>query len=50
MSMDLEKTLDMAYHDIRNEFDLTLEVKGLIMTRSNFIITWKDRPHKNIIS
>ena len=45
-----EKAPDVAYHDILNKFDLTWGVKGLIMTRSNLVVTWKDRPHMSIIS
>ena len=44
----LEMTLDAAYQDILNEFDLTLGegggLKGLIVTRSNLGVTWKVRP------
>ena len=47
---DLEKALDVAYHDILTKFDLTWGVKGLIVTRSNLAVTWKDRPQMNIIS
>ena len=50
MLKDLEKAPDMAYHDILNNFDLTWGIKGLIMTRSNLVVTWKDRVHRNIIS
>ena len=50
MLRDLEKTPNMAYHDILNKFDLTWGVKGLIMTQSNLVITWKDRTHMSIIS
>jgi hypothetical protein len=39
---DLEKFLDVAYHDILNKIDLTWGVKGLIVARSNLVITWKD--------
>ena len=48
--MDLEKTLDVAYQDILNKFDLTWGVKGLIMTQNNSVVTWKDRPQMSIIS
>ena len=48
--MDLELAPDMAYHDILNKFDLTWGIKGLIVTRSNLVVTWKDRPKMSIIS
>ena len=48
--MDLEKAPDVAYHDIRNKFDLTWGVKGLIVTQSNLVVTWKDRLQMGIIS
>ena len=41
---------DVAYQDVLNEFDSTWGVKGLMMIRSNLIVTWKDRPHMSIIS
>ena len=47
--MDLEKALGVAYHDILNKFDSTWGVKGFIVTRSNLVITQKDRPHMSII-
>jgi hypothetical protein len=47
---DLEKAPDVAYHDILNKFDLIWEVKGLIVTRSNLVVTWKGRPQMSIIS
>jgi len=47
---DLEKAPDVAYHDILNNFDLIWGVKGLIVTRSNLVVTWKDRPQMSIIS
>jgi len=46
---DLGKTLDVAYHDILNKLDLTWGVKGLIVTRGNLIITWKDKPRISTI-
>ena len=48
--MDLEKAPDVAYQDILKKFDLTWGVKGLIMTWSNLVVTWKDRPYISIIS
>jgi hypothetical protein len=39
---DLEKAPDVAYHDILDKFDLIWGVKGLIVTRSNLVVTWKD--------
>jgi hypothetical protein len=50
MLRDLEKAPDVAYHDILNKFDLIWGVKGLIVTRSNLVPTWKDRPQMSIIS
>ena len=47
---DLEKTPDVAYHDILHKFDLTWRVKGFIVTRSNLVVTWKDRPQWSMIS
>ena len=47
---DLGKTPNVAYQDILNNFDLTWGVKGLIVTRSNLVVTWKDRPQMSIIS
>ena len=47
---DLEKTPDVAYQDVLNKFDLTWGVKNLIVTWSNLVVTWKDRPQMSIIS
>ena len=47
---DLEKAEDVAYQDILKKFDLTWGVKGFIVTHSNLVITWKDRPQMSIIS
>lgn len=47
---DLEKAPDVAYQDNLTDFDSTWGVKGLIITRSNWKVTWKVRPHMNIIS
>ena len=47
---DLEKALDVAYQDVLSEFDLTWGVKGLIMIRSNLVVTRKVRPHMGIVS
>ena len=46
---DLEKALDVAYQDILNEFDKTWGVKNVIVTHSNLVVTWMDRPQINII-
>jgi hypothetical protein len=47
---DSGKTMDVAYHDVLNKLDLTWGgVKGLIVTRGNLIITWKDKPRMSII-
>ena len=40
----------VANHEILNKFDLTWGVKGLIVTQSNLVVTWKDRPQTSIIS
>ena len=45
-----EKTLDVAYEDVLNKFDLIWCVKGLIVTRSNLVVTWTIRPQIGIIS
>ena len=42
MLRDLEKASSMAFHDILNKFDLTWGIKGLIVTWSNLVDTWKD--------
>ena len=47
---DLEKAMEVAYQDVLYEFDSTWVVKGLIMTYSNLVVTWKVRPHMGIIS
>ena len=47
---DLEKAPDVAYQEVLNEFDSTWGVKGLIVTMSNLVVTWKVRPHLGIIS
>ena len=39
--MDLAKVPHVAYHDILNNFDSTWRVKGLIVTWSNLVVTWK---------
>ena len=41
---------NVAYHDILSKFDLTWGVKGLIVTGSNLVVTWKDRLQMSIIS
>ena len=46
---DLKKTMYVAYQDVRNEFDSTWEVKGLIVAWSNLVVTWKVRPHMCIV-
>ena len=33
-----------------NNFDLTWGVKGLIVTRNDLVVTWKDMPRMSIIS
>ena len=41
---------NVAYQDVLNEFDSTLGVKKLTVTRSNLVVTWMDKPHMGIIS
>ena len=47
--LDLEKAIDVAYPNVLNESDLIWGVQGLIVTQSNILITWKDRPPMSII-
>lgn len=47
--LDLEKTLDIAYDDLK-KFDKIWCVKGLIITRNNIVLTWKVTPWMSIIS
>ena len=35
---DLAKALDVAYQEIKNKFDSTWGVKGLIVTQSNLVV------------
>ena len=42
------KAPDVAYQDNLEEFDSIWGVKGLIVTRSNLVVTWKVRPHMGI--
>lgn len=42
---DLEDAPAVAYQDFLNKFDSTLGVKGLIMTHSNLVVTWKVDPN-----
>jgi hypothetical protein len=46
----LDKALDIAYQDVINQFDLAWGVKGLVMTQSNSMVTWKVRRHMGLIS
>lgn len=48
--LDLEKAPDVAYQDILEELDLIWGGKGLIVTRSNLVVTWKVGPQMGIIS
>ena len=41
---------DVAYQDVLNEFDSTGGVEGLIVTRSNLVVTWRVRLQMDIIS
>lgn len=47
---DLEKAPNVAYQDVLNEFDSTWGVKCLIVTQSNFMVTWMVRPQMSVIS
>lgn len=47
---DSEKVPEVAYQDVLNEFDSIWRVKGLIVTHSIIVITWKVQPHMGIIS
>ena len=47
---NLEKALDMAYQDFLKASSSNWGVKCLIVTRSGLVVTWKVRPHMNIIS
>lgn len=47
---DLEKVSDVAYQDVLTEFDSVCCIKGLIVTRSNLIVTKKLRPQMGIVS
>lgn len=47
---NLEKAPNVAYQDILDEFDSVRGVKVLIVTRSNFVVTWKVGPQIDIIS
>ena len=48
---DLKKVLDDAYDDFLREFDKVWCVKGLIVTHTNLVVTWKvNRPRMGIIS
>ena len=42
---DLEEAPDVAYQDVLNELDSMWGVKNLIVTRSNLVVNWMDRPH-----
>jgi hypothetical protein len=41
---DLKEAPNVAYQDILKEFDLTWGVKNLIVTKSNLVVTWMDKP------
>jgi hypothetical protein len=47
---DLEKVPNIVYQDVLKYFDSIWDVKGLIVTCSNFLITWNVRPQMAIIS
>lgn len=48
--VDLEKAPEITYQDLLNEFDSVWYGKGLIVTRSNLVVTWTIRPRMDIIS
>jgi hypothetical protein len=41
---DLEEAPNVAYQDILKEFDPNWGVKNLIVTKSNLVVTWMDKP------
>ena len=41
---DLEKAPDITYLDVPKKLDSVWCVKGLIVTRSDLMVTWKVRP------
>lgn len=45
----MDNALNVAYHDVLNEFDSVLCVKGLIAARSNLVVAWKVRLSVGII-
>ena len=47
---NLQKSLNVAYQDVLDELDSVWCVKQLIATRSNLMVTWKERPWIGIIS
>ena len=47
---DLEKTPNVAYENVFNEFASVQCVKGCIVTHSNMSITCKVKPQMDIIS
>lgn len=47
---DLEKIPDVAYQDVLTEYGLVCCIKGLIVTCSNLMVTWKLRPQMGIVS
>ena len=46
----MEEAPNASYQNALNEFDLMCGVKGLIMTRSNLVVTSKVRPRMGIMS
>lgn len=44
------KASDVTYQYLLKNIDLIWGIKGLIITRSNLVVTWKIRTHMNIIS
>jgi hypothetical protein len=47
---NLEEAPDVACQDVLNELDRMWGVKNLIMTQSDLVVAWMDRPQMSIIS
>jgi hypothetical protein len=45
-----KKTLDVAFHDVLDKYDLVGCVKELIVTRNNLVVAWEVQPQMVIIS
>jgi hypothetical protein len=47
---NLERRPNVAYEDVLKDFDNVWCVKGLNVTHSNLVVTWKARPRMGISS